>query len=75
MKGALRGLQGGLKPSEGEGSFERLKGSLKRASRELHLGRLQEGLKVASRGASAKVKEASKGLEGGLNNFKEAKRA
>ena len=32
---ASRGLQGGLKPSEGEGGFEGLEGGLKRLQRGL----------------------------------------
>ena len=40
---ASRGLEGGLKPSKGEGGFEGLEGGLKRASRGL-----QGGLKGAS---------------------------
>ena len=59
MKGASRGLEGGLKPSEGEGSFERLEGGLKGASRGLHLRKASKGFEGGSKGAS-------RGLEGGL---------
>ena len=48
--GASRGLEGGLKPSEGEGGFERFDG----------------GLKGASRGLEGGFKGASRGLEGGF---------
>ena len=76
FKGARRELQGGfkgawmgLKPSEGEGSFERLEGSFER---------LEEGFKVAWRGLQGGFtferlqggsKGASRGLQGGLNGL------
>ena len=56
FKGASRGLQRGLKPSEGEGRFERLEGGLKGASRGLHLRKASRGLHL---------RKASRGLEGG----------
>ena len=60
FKVASRGLQRGLKPSEGEGRFERLEGGLKGAWRGLQggftFGRLQGGLHL---------RKASRGLEGG----------
>ena len=61
MKGASRGLEGGLKPSEGEGGFERLEGPFNGASRR------QGGLKGASRRLEAFSAEG--GLEEGLKGF------
>ena len=58
FKGASRGLQGGLKPSEDEGGFEGLEGGLKGASR---------ALEEASRGLH--LRKASRGLEGGLKGL------
>ena len=57
LKGASRALEGGLKPSEGEGGFERLQGGLKGASRGLHLRKASRGLECGFKGAS-KVKGA-----------------
>ena len=70
FKGAWRGLEGDLKSSEGEGSFERLEGGLKEASR---------GLQGSFKGASPlegfkwtwrRLQGALKGLKGGLKPSK-----
>ena len=63
MKGASRGLEGGLKPSALKGFEDGAEGSFEDASRGL-----QEGLKGASRGLQkgAALKGASKMLEGGF---------
>ena len=68
MKGASR--EGGLKPSEGEGGFERLEGGLKGVSRGLEGGFKGASPSEGFKGASLpKVKGASKGLEGGLKRL------
>ena len=59
FEGGFR-LEGGLKPSEGEGGFERLEGGFKGASRGLHLRKAGEG--------------ASKELEGGLKRLQRVRK-
>ena len=70
FKGASRGLQGGLKPSEAEEGFERLEGGLKGASRGLEGGFKGLHLRKASRGLEGGLeggfKGDSRGLQGGF---------
>ena len=74
MKGASRGLEGGLKPSALKGASRGLEGGLKRASRGLEggftFGRLQGGLKGASRKLQRGLKPSTlKGASSGLLRY------